>query len=261
MVDAKLLGAGVRKWLLLPVLAAVCGAGLLLWRLGCFLPRWIVWQEADCFCTAEEGPEQLSLHRKTLRAVSDGSEIWRSAAGQKVQSLLWCDIDHDGAPELLLLVWRWGRFGKSRPFWKTGPDWGWSQHIDIYDWTGKNFRPAWMASDIGLDAAAWQFDEQQRLVITERSGRDVYLPGRQKWIDYQTGKVYAPGWNHIECGTLPIIILVKDGSAIPHIPVAQCTDQMKWDKITWKKYLADEKKAEGLLCLPQDGRLQRMSIP
>ena len=154
------------------VLAAVCGAGLLLWRLGCFLPRWIVWQEADCFCTAEEGPEQLSLHRKTLRAVSDGSEIWRSAAGQKVQSLLWCDIDHDGAPELLLLVWRWGRFGKSRPFWKTGPDWGWSQHIDIYDWTGKNFRPAWMASDIGLDAAAWQFDEQQRLVITERSGRE-----------------------------------------------------------------------------------------
>lgn len=118
MVDAKLLGAGVRKWLLLPVLAAVCGAVLLLWRLGCFLPRWIVWQEADCFCTAEEGPEQLSLRRKTLRAVSDGSEIWRSAAGQKVQSLLWCDIDHDGAPELLLLVWRWGRFGKSRPFWK-----------------------------------------------------------------------------------------------------------------------------------------------
>ena len=99
MVDAKLLGAGVRKWLLLPVLAAVCGAGL-------------------------------------------------------------------------LLVWRWGRFGKSRPFWKTGPDWGWSQHIDIYDWTGKNFRPAWMASDIGLDAAAWQFDEQQRLVITERNGRE-----------------------------------------------------------------------------------------
>ena len=98
MVDAKLLGAGVRKWLLLPVLAAVCGAGLLLWRLGCFLPRWIVWQEADCFCMAEEGPEQLSLRRKTLRAVSDGSEIWRSAAGQKVQSLLWCDIVHDGAP-------------------------------------------------------------------------------------------------------------------------------------------------------------------
>ena len=59
-------------------------------------------------------------------------------------------------------------------------------------------------------------------MLEEGSGRDVYLPGRQKWIDYQTGKVYAPGWNQIERGTLPIVILVKDGSAIPHIPVAQC---------------------------------------
>ena len=77
MVDAKLLGAGVRKWLLLPVLAAVCGAGLLLWRLGCFLPRWIVWQEADCSCTAEEGPEQLSLRRKTLLSLIHISEPTR----------------------------------------------------------------------------------------------------------------------------------------------------------------------------------------
>ena len=119
------------------------------------------------------------------------------------------------------------------------------------------------------DPGAWLVEDEYMFgsnllvapMLEEGSGRDVYLPGRQKWIDYQTGKVYAPGWNHIECGTLPIVILVKDGSAIPHIPVAQCTDQMKWDKITWKKYLADEKKAEGLLCLPQDGQLQRISIP
>ena len=119
------------------------------------------------------------------------------------------------------------------------------------------------------DPGAWLVEDEYMFgsnllvapMLEEGNGRDVYLPGRQKWIDYQNGKVYAPGWNHIECGVLPIVILVKDGSAIPHIPVAQCTDQMKWDKITWKKYLADEKKAEGLLCLPQDGRLQRISIP
>ena len=87
MVDAKLLGAGVRKWLLLPVLAAVCGAGLLLWRLGCFLPRWIVWQEADCFCMAEEGPEQLSLRRKTLRAGSAPSVLPPSARSHFRQRL------------------------------------------------------------------------------------------------------------------------------------------------------------------------------
>ena len=94
------------------------------------------------------------------------------------------------------------------------------------------------------DPGAWLVEDEYMFgsnllvapMLEEGSGRDVYLPGRQKWIDYQTGKVYAPGWNHIECGTLPIVI-------------------------TWKKYLADEKKAEGLLCLPQDGQLQRISIP
>ncbi len=116
------------------------------------------------------------------------------------------------------------------------------------------------------DPGAWMIEDQylfgsQLLVapmLESGNSRDVYLPGKDKWIDYQTGKVYNPGWNHIACGKLPIIILVKDGSAIPHIPVAQCTDQLKWDKVTWKKYLADKKQAEGWICLPSNGKLEKV---
>lgn len=116
------------------------------------------------------------------------------------------------------------------------------------------------------DPGAWIIEDQylfgsQLLVapmLESGNSRDVYLPGKDKWIDYQTGKVYNPGWNHIACGKLPIIILVKDGSAIPHIPVAQCTDQLKWDKVTWKKYLADKKQAEGWICLPANGKLEKV---
>lgn len=116
------------------------------------------------------------------------------------------------------------------------------------------------------DPGAWMVEDQylfgsQLLVapmLESGNSRDVYLPGKDKWIDYQTGKVYNPGWNHIACGKLPIIILVKDGSAIPHIPVAQCTDQLKWDKVTWKKYLADKKQAEGWICLPTNGKLEKV---
>ena len=97
-------------------------------------------------------------------------------------------------------------------------------------------------------------------MLEDGTGRDVYLPGKDKWIDYQTGKVYNPGWNYVECGELEIVIMVKDGSAIPHVPVAQCTDQLKWDKITWKQYKADKKTAEGLLCLPADSKLQKISF-
>ena len=116
------------------------------------------------------------------------------------------------------------------------------------------------------DPGAWMIEDQylfgsQLLVapmLESGNSRDVYLPGKDKWIDYQTGKVYNPGWNHIACGKLPIIILVKDGSAIPHIPVAQCTDQLKWDKVTWKMYLADKKQAEGWICLPANGKLEKV---
>lgn len=119
------------------------------------------------------------------------------------------------------------------------------------------------------DPGAWLVEDEylfgsQMLVaplMEEGSERDVYLPGRGKWIDYQTGKVYTPGWQRIACGKLPVIILVKDGSAIPHIPVAQCTDQLQWDKVTWKKYLADEKEAAGLLFKPGDEKLERLTFP
>lgn len=119
------------------------------------------------------------------------------------------------------------------------------------------------------DPGAWLIEDEYLFgnnllvapMLESGTERDVYLPGTQKWIDYQTGAIYHPGWNHIQCGELPIVILVKDGSAIPHIPVAQCTDQMQWDKVIWKKYLVDKQKAEGLLCLPSDGILKHIILP
>ena len=118
------------------------------------------------------------------------------------------------------------------------------------------------------DPGAWTVEDEYLFgnnllvapMLEDGNGRDVYLPGKDKWIDYQTGKVYNPGWNHIVCGELPIVIMVKDGSAIPHIPVAQCTDQLKWDKIIWKHFKVEKKKTEGLLCLPVDNKLQRMEF-
>lgn len=126
------------------------------------------------------------------------------------------------------------------------------------------------------DPGAWLIEDEylfgeQMLVapLLDNSGsRDVYLPGKDKWIDYQTGKAYAPGWNHIAAPAsytqgnaqsgAEIIILVKDGSAIPHVPVAQSTDRIDWSKVEWKTYTTDNRKCQGLLCLPTDGKLTRV---
>ena len=108
------------------------------------------------------------------------------------------------------------------------------------------------------DPGAWMIDDQYMFgegmlvapMLEDGTSRDVYLPGKDKWIDYQTGKTYSPGWNHIATAELPIVIMVKDGTALPHIPVAQSTDRLDWNKVHWKTYLADKKKARGTLCLP-----------
>ncbi len=119
------------------------------------------------------------------------------------------------------------------------------------------------------DPGAWMIDDQYMFgesmlvapMLEDGTSRDVYLPGKDKWIDYQTGKVYTPGWNHVETAELPIVIMVKDGTAIPHIPVAQSTDKLDWSKVHWKTYLSDKSKgkARGTLYLP-GGTLQDVEI-
>lgn len=114
------------------------------------------------------------------------------------------------------------------------------------------------------DPGAWQIDDEymfgsQMLVapmLEQGTERNVYIPGKDKWIDYQTGKVYNPGWNTIGCGKLPIIILVKDGSAIPTVPVAQSTDKIDWTKVKWQHFSSDGKKTTGYLFKPGDSKIQ-----
>ncbi|MBR7017428.1 MAG: alpha-xylosidase [Prevotella sp.] len=113
------------------------------------------------------------------------------------------------------------------------------------------------------DPGAWLVEDEymfgsQILVaplLESGNSRTVYLP-KGKWIDYQTGKIYEGGYQEIEAGEIPCIILVRDGSLIPHVPVAQRTDQIDWDKIEWKAYKADAKECRGLLYKPGDERLQ-----
>ena len=110
---------------------------------------------------------------------------------------------------------------------------------------------AWLVED------EYMFGSQMLVAPLMESGteRDVYLP-RGKWIDYQTGKVYDGGWQTIKSGEIPAIILVRDGSLIPHVPLAQRTDQIQWDKVELRPYKADAKQCTGLLYKPGDKQLQ-----
>lgn len=118
------------------------------------------------------------------------------------------------------------------------------------------------------DPGAWKVDDEylfgSQILVAPllefgMTGRTVYLP-EGKWIDYQTEKVYEGGWHRIEAGSLPIIMLVRDGSVLPHLKLAQSTAEMDWSKMGLKVYSADKKQAEGLVCLPADNRIQVVKV-
>ena len=91
------------------------------------------------------------------------------------------------------------------------------------------------------------------------TGRDVYLPPGQ-WIDYQTGKTYAGGWQKIEAGQIPVVALVREGAAIPHMKLAQSTAQMDWSNLELVVYAAKATRARGLICLPSDNVLHAVEV-
>ncbi len=120
------------------------------------------------------------------------------------------------------------------------------------------------------DPAAWKVEDEYMfgsqilvapLLEDNATSRQVYLP-EGKWIDYQTGNSYDGGvWRKLEAGKLPIIMLVRDGSVLPHVKLAQSTNDIDWSKILLKVYSVDKvQDAEGIICLPSDDRIQTVKV-
>ena len=117
---------------------------------------------------------------------------------------------------------------------------------------------AWLVED------EYMFGSQMLVAPLLESGtsRMVYLPsfkeegGGSKWIDYQTGKVYGSGYQTIEAGPIPAVILVRDGSLIPHAPLAQRTDEIDWNAIELREYKADATTCTGIVYKPGDNQIQ-----
>ena len=118
------------------------------------------------------------------------------------------------------------------------------------------------------DPGSWLIDDEYMfgsdilvapLMHENETGRNVYLPPGN-WDDFQTGKSYSGGWNQIEAGEIPAIILVRDGSAIPEIQLAQSTMRMDWSKLALVAFAKNSKTANGLVCLPSDNMLHQISL-
>jgi alpha-D-xyloside xylohydrolase len=108
------------------------------------------------------------------------------------------------------------------------------------------------------DPTSWLIEDQYLFgtdvlvapLMRESSDRDVYLPPGL-WLDYQSGRAYEGArWHRIESGEMPVVMLVRDGAAIPHIQLAQSTSQMDWGTLELVVFSAESTQARGLVSLP-----------
>ena len=80
------------------------------------------------------------------------------------------------------------------------------------------------------------------------------------WTDYQTGKVYqGEKWHDIAAGEIPIILLVKDHTVLPHVKPAQNTGEIDWNNVELKVFSSDNAPILGQFALP-DGKLQTLEL-
>lgn len=91
------------------------------------------------------------------------------------------------------------------------------------------------------DPGVWQIEDEYMFgkdflvapLLTQSKKRSVYLPAGQEWVNYQSGKTYAPGWHTLTPeGELDCIIMVRKGAEIPTVKPALSTSRI--DKSTLK---------------------------
>ncbi len=145
--------------------------------------QWVVWQSKD-ICISESLSGHLSDRKFTILAKpgcgddkignKTGSCLWSTKYDLLVQDALSADIDNDKKAELVLLVWKRGRYGNSRPFWIEKDEKDFSEHIFIYDIEDDGtVKEKWFASDIGEEVTRIKLIEKgQSVILTEgRSGK------------------------------------------------------------------------------------------
>ncbi|MBI1226991.1 MAG: alpha-xylosidase [Bacteroidetes bacterium] len=88
--------------------------------------------------------------------------------------------------------------------------------------------------------------------------RNVYLPPGQ-WVDFQTKKTYAGGWQTIEAGEIQVIMLVKSGSVLPMVKLAQSTQDIDWGNMELVVY-GSPATAKTKICLPSENMLREVTV-
>ena len=139
-----------------------------------FIPNWVRWQEKSIELKFDEDKARYTteIKSKRLEVRSDkGERTFLTDEKLKIQDALTTDIDSDGKPEIIAVVWKKGLFGRHRPFWIQSDEKTYSQHVFIYGVDEKGtVTQKWFASETGILRVEFYSDHRSRSTHHEGPG-------------------------------------------------------------------------------------------
>ncbi len=138
--------------------------------------------------------EKYSLNNQQLHVYEGSQLIWHTPKEWQVKQIKLADADNNDQTELLLVIWKKGSFGNSKPFWFKGPDDQLTCHLFVYHLLAGRMKAVWCSSAlehpiIRLDVKDSNGDELNELQVTEGPSYGFAYPIRQylnqqdtKWI-------------------------------------------------------------------------------
>ena len=119
---------------------------------------------------------------------------------------------------------------------------------------------AWQAyMEIRVKKKYTMTDRAIKMLLNKLADFDRIGYSREQ-ITESIDRSYSGGWHSIAAGPIPIVVMVREGSVIPHIELAQSTLYMNWSELDLIVYATDSEKAKGQICLPSDQVLRSLSL-
>ena len=138
-------------------------------------PDWVSWGctriAADLDGDGDE--ELLALDRGRVDIYDDDLRRYVSPVGWAVSDAFCAEMDEEPGPEVVLVVWKRGSFGRELPFWHDRNDNDVSQHIFIFKYRDGGLQPLWMSSALEGGARSVALDEACRMHLVDALGQET----------------------------------------------------------------------------------------
>lgn len=148
------------------------------------LPEDIDWKSDVSVIQDEKGRKvKYVLSNQRVSVYIDGNRVFETPDGYLVQDMIIADVNEGeetdphlakekSRDEIILILWKVGRYGPHRPFWVDKDETSFSQHIFVYNISGEKVIQKWASSYMGAEAESVEFKDGI-LYLTYRNGRSV----------------------------------------------------------------------------------------